>query len=197
MRVDLLIKDQARTLMAELSNNTDEVLTLNKGIEHNEDWAYKHLFKECFPKIAAWQPLRGEHQELTKDLFQDALLKYRGKLAQGNIENPCAWLFTVVKNDFYRHQQKNKPMITLDENKEECMDFDEQGSFSPEDWASAYDCILALGKAEQKLLFMSFFHKFPDEQIAGSLGYLNLNTMRAARSRAMGKLRNCLKNSQG
>ncbi len=126
--------------MAELSNNTDEVLTLNKGIEHNEDWAYKHLFRECFPKIAAWQPLRGEHQELTKDLFQDALLKYRGKLAQENIENPCAWLFTVVKNDFYRHQQKNKPMITLDENKEECMDFDEQGSFSPEDWASAYDC---------------------------------------------------------
>ena len=186
----MLIRNQKTIPMAEQNHDCGDAKALNAGILENKHWAFDCLYKKCYPAVSGWLIRHGASREDAEDFFQDALIKYRGAiLRETPVEAPCAYLGTIARNDFYQRQKRDKPMEPLRDDTRAALNFDGQDGFSPDDWARAYDRILALGKAEQKLLFMTFFNKFPDEQIASSLGYLNLNTMRAARSRAMSKLK--------
>ncbi len=80
------------------------------------DAEFKHELVACLPNVRAFARALCRGREFADDLAQDAILKAwaaRGSYAAGT--NFKAWLFTIVRNQFFNDRRKMARVVAWDE----------------------------------------------------------------------------------
>ena len=93
------------------------------AIEHKKDTVYsideqmEALYKNVFPKFAAFIARHHGDLEDARDIFHDAMLRYLESGARAGIDNESAYLMTIARNLWFGKIKENKkqPGVTTTE----------------------------------------------------------------------------------
>lgn len=130
---------------------------------------------------------RQEAEDLTSIVWE-AVLKNISQLKTNKEVGFKCWLFTIVRNTFYKHLEKNKNTIhsqLLTENKDETPD---QFLQTKEDKKHINIIIDALPAQQKEIVYMNFFADLKNKEIAVILD-ISEKTVASNLSRALETLR--------
>lgn len=145
---------------------------------------YQDYYEPLFLFAFSLTSQKEDAEDLVANAFVKAFLSFR----KGNIK---AWLYTVLKNEFYNMYKKRK--IILDENQmdislmKDKFDFIEQYIYD-EKRRWLYQQIYALDIREQQIMLLSLQDDLNDQEIADIMN-LKVEHIRVIRNRVKNQLK--------
>ena len=183
--------------MIETSKQIPDAEIISKlqfGDSQTVDEALLYLHRQVYRKVAAFvKKYKGDDADC-EDLFQDGMvalykLARRGKLnPTTNVE---AYLYTICRNIWYKHLQKRKETIELDE-KINSIPVEEVTLYSilEKEKKDAIDQVLTrIGDACKKLLVYYFYDRHKLKKIAELMEYASEQVAKNKKSECMKKLK--------
>jgi RNA polymerase sigma-70 factor, ECF subfamily len=158
--------------------------------------AFGLLYDAYYPKIFRYCLRRLFVQMVAEDATAEVFLRVAAKIRDfpGTTEEDFrCWLYRIATNEVNAHVRRAKRRrVLLEAAARQSMIADAAGCRQSPidllDWPSFYQAILGLNAREQTIIVLRFYEQMSHEQIAAVLAERPA-TVRAALSRALGKLR--------
>lgn len=143
---------------------------------------YMHYYKPLLLYAFSLTHCREDAEDLVANTFMKALLSFEG----GNIQ---AWLYRVLKNEFYNMYKKQRKLIHLDDEQTESSSYLVDEFFQQEQKRWLYKHIYQLPDKEKQIMLLSLETTLNDEIISKMVG-LSIGNVRVIRHRVKKKLIN-------
>jgi RNA polymerase sigma-70 factor (ECF subfamily) len=157
--------------------------------------AFGRLYDAYYPRIYRYCLRRLFVQTLAEDATSEVFLRVAAKIRHfpgATDEDFRCWLYRIATNEVNAHVRQAKRRKVLLEAAAPSMVADaacpDRSPVDLLDWPALYRAILDLSAREQAIIVLRFYEQMSHEQIAGVLSERTA-TVRAALSRALGKLR--------
>ena len=143
------------------------------------DTLYRRYYSSLFLYAYSLAHNRADAEDLTANAFVKALTTFR----QGTLR---AWLYTVLRNEWYDLQKRRRREVHLDEEQLGCLPDDDrvwQSYLQDELLRRLYRVVNELPPREREVMLLTIQTDAPDEELAKILG-ITATYVRVLRHRA-------------
>ena len=135
-----------------------------------EKQLFETLYRSCYQKLYLYALSLTHNRADAEDLTANTFVKALTTFTQGNLQ---AWLYTVLRNEFFDWQKRRKHSVSFEDKALENLPGDQdvwQIVLEDERRRWLYRQISRLPRPEQEVLLLTVQTDWKDEQIAAVLG---------------------------
>jgi RNA polymerase sigma factor (sigma-70 family) len=166
-----------------------------QAVLDNDNRVFGQFYDFYFDKMSAMLLQMGAKKDEIEDYFQDGIIKFIQAVREGfrpkDHQRIGGYLRTIIRNHYTKTKGKMSKHPTEEFNAQ-IHDQTEASIFDKESRIKFVKGITELNPKEMKIVFLRFFCRLNNDEIAMHLGYKNEQAVRQTFYRIMQRLRNSL-----